>query len=206
MIQKYSATETEATPAVAGTSKPTTRTLKIFKVLVLLTLSELLNLRVFKIAAQTKKEAKKLASEMIRRLDSDQIEAISANALEVEEGTNAIELIDVYEMLYDIPGPGWTRAEIESDDLAKLVEQAAAQLKHSSEQAEPAKANNITSIRRRFDAMTPDQHARMKRNLLRLAKSGAPRPEANSLEGYAFARYTTATPGRCSFEKGVELN
>jgi hypothetical protein len=62
------------------------------------------------------------------------------------------------------------------------------------------KANATTDIIEQFDTMTAKQHARMKRKLLHLAHSGADKPEADTLEGYALAQYTTANLG------GVELN
>ena len=164
--------------------RPTTLTLKIFKVLVLLTFSELLTLRVFKIAAQNKTEAKKLAAKMVRRLNSDQIEAMSTDAREPDEGIKAVELVDVYPMGFDIPGAAWTRAAIESDDLAGLAEKAA------------AKTSADSGIMRRFDNMTPDEHAAMKRKLVRLAEVGAETPDADTLEGYALAQYSAKTPKR----------
>jgi hypothetical protein len=78
--------------------------------------------------------------------------------------------------------------------------------KPSSEQAEAANSTNITTIRQQFNAMTPTQHAGMKRKLLNLATSGAARPHANTLEGFALAQYTTPNLSRCSSKRGMELN
>ena len=109
------------------------------------------------------------------------------------------EILDVWKTR-DIPGHAWTRAEIESEDFDALVNQVATQLENGNEQSEGAtgqmkKANATTDIIEQFDTMTAKQHARMKRRLLHLAESGADKPEADTLEGYALAQYTTANLG-----------
>ena len=43
-----------------------------------------------------------------------------------------------------------------------------------------------------FDAMTPADHETMKERLKELARVSAPKPEADTLEGYALRQYTTA--------------
>ena len=47
------------------------------------------------------------------------------------------------------------------------------------------------SVAEQFAALTPKDHDEMKTRLLNLAKSGAPRPAADTREGYALAQYTT---------------
>ena len=116
-------------------SKPTTRTQKMFKVLVLENESAgAPNLRVFKILATTRMEAKKLAAEMVGQLDSGQIEAISLDAHDAGENIGTVEIVDVYDSFYDIPGHAWTRAELESETFDALVNQVAAELDNGNEQ------------------------------------------------------------------------
>ena len=119
-------------------SKPTTRTQKMFKGLVLENESAgAPNLRVFKILATTRMEAKKLAAEMVGQLDSGQIEAISLDAHDAGENIGTVEIVDVYDSFYDIPGHAWTRAELESETFDALVNQVAAQLGNGNEQPLP---------------------------------------------------------------------
>ena len=136
MRAQLTKTNTESTPAVD--SKPTTRTQKMFKVLVLENESAgAPNLRVFKILATTRMEAKKLAAEMVGQLDSGQIEAISLDAHDAGENIGTVEIVDVYDSFYDIPGHAWTRAELESETFDALVNQVAAQLGNGNEQPLP---------------------------------------------------------------------
>ena len=133
MRAQLTKTNTESTPAVD--SKPTTRTQKMFKVLVLENESAgAPNLRVFKILATTRMEAKKLAAEMVGQLDSGQIEAISLDAHDAGENIGTVEIVDVYDSFYDIPGHAWTRAELESETFDALVNQVAAELDNGNEQ------------------------------------------------------------------------
>jgi hypothetical protein len=184
-IKEDTTETTDSMPTtLAVDSTPTTPTLKIFKVLVLFNPSQWPNLRVFKIAAHTKTEAKTLAVELMRRLNGEQIEAISADAREAYEKTTPVELVDVSETHHHIPGVAWTSAAIESDDLAGLVEKA------------EAKKDADNCIIWSFARMRPDEHAAMKRKLVRLAEVGADKPDIDTLEGYALAQYSARCPKR----------
>jgi hypothetical protein len=46
-------------------------------------------------------------------------------------------------------------------------------------------------LKKKFDAMTEAQHKAMEMSLLKLAKSGVPKPDPNTMEGYALLQYTT---------------
>jgi hypothetical protein len=215
MRNKYSATETESTPAVEVDSKqqPSTVTKKTKTHRVLMVLAqwgEQAALRILDVQATGIREANSLASELLRRLEPAQLEAITVDPHDLGYDFTDPEIFDVWE-IRDISRHAWTRAEIESEQFDAVASHVAAQLKKGSEQSEVAtgqmkKANATTDIIEKFDTMTAKQHASMKRKLLTLAKSGAARPHAKTLEGFALAQYTTPNPGRCSSKRGVELN
>jgi hypothetical protein len=54
-------------------------------------------------------------------------------------------------------------------------------------------ASSLTEF---FNTMSPALHRAMKLQLLKLAEGGAPRPKANTIEGYALRQYTTQPNGK----------
>jgi hypothetical protein len=123
--------------SVAVDSKPQTpitKKTRIFKVLAIHSQwGEQASVRVFKIAANGMWDARNLARTMVCRLGIDQIEAISIDAHDVGEGIEDVEVFDVYEVRYDIPGHVWTREQIDSDDLDALIEQVASESEEATE-------------------------------------------------------------------------
>jgi len=135
--QNTNATPTESMPtSVAVESKPqppANKKIKIFKVLTIHSeWGEQPSLRLFKIAANGIRDARNLARTMVYRLDYE-LETISSDAQEVGEGMEGVEIFDVYEARYDIPGHVWTREQIDSDDLDILVERVASESEEATE-------------------------------------------------------------------------
>ena len=90
-------------------------------------------LRILDVQATGKREAKALASDLLRNLDLEQIDSITVDAHELGYDLSDPEILDVWKTR-DIPSHAWTRAEIESEDFCALVNQAAAQLANGDEQ------------------------------------------------------------------------
>ena len=126
---------TPITVAVASKPKPSrAKKTSFFKVLTVLSdYGENASLRVFKIAAANRRDAKDLAAAMTARLTPEQIEAISVDACDADEVIEPVKVVDVYKMHYDTPGQVWTREQVESDDLDALVERAELEVNASDE-------------------------------------------------------------------------
>jgi hypothetical protein len=129
---------TEPTPAAAVDFKqqPLTPAKKTKTHRVLMVYSqwgEQAALRILDVEATGKREAKALASDLLCRLEPDQIDAVTLEAHELGYDFSDPEILDVWKTR-DSPGHAWTRAEIESENVDALVNQAAAQLENGNEQ------------------------------------------------------------------------
>ena len=89
--------------------------------------SDQTTLRILDVEATGIREAKDLASDLLRRLEPNQLEAVTLEAHELGYDFADPEILDVWKTR-DIPRHAWTRTEIEADNLDALVNQAAAQL------------------------------------------------------------------------------
>ena len=93
-------------------------------------------LHILDVEATGIRKAKALASDLLRRLEPDQLEAVTVDPHELGYDFTDPEILDVWESR-DIPGHAWTRAEIESEDFDALVNQVATQLENGNEQPLP---------------------------------------------------------------------
>ena len=130
------ATETESTPAVDSKQQPSTPAKKTKTHRVLMVFSQWgkkATLRILDVEATGIREAKALASDLLRRLEPDQLEAVTVDPHDLGYDFSDPEILDVWKTR-DIPRHAWTRTEIEADNLDALVNQAAAQLENGNEQ------------------------------------------------------------------------
>lgn len=86
-------------------------------------------------------EANALASDLLRRLEPDQLEAVTVDPHDLGYDFSDPEILDVWKTR-DIPGHAWTRAEIESEDFDALVNQVAARLESECGDEELMEASN----------------------------------------------------------------
>src|ERR1035437_5072387 len=136
MKKKYNDTETEPTPALAvdhPKPKPSKKT-KTHRVLMAYSQwGEQAALRILDVQGTGIREAKALASDLLRRMEPDQLEAVTVEPHDLGYDFSDPEILDVWKTR-DIPRHAWTRTEIEADNLDALVNQAAAQLENGNEQ------------------------------------------------------------------------
>ena len=84
-------------------------------------------LHILDVEATGIRKAKALASDLLRRLEPDQLEAVTVDPHELGYDFSAPEILDVWKTR-DIPGHAWTRAEVESETFDALVNQVGTQL------------------------------------------------------------------------------
>jgi hypothetical protein len=87
--------------------------------------------------------AKALASDLLRRMEPDQLEPVTVDPHELGYDFSDPEILDVWKTR-EIPGHAWTRAEIESKNFDAVVNQVATQLENGNEQPvlQPMEASN----------------------------------------------------------------
>jgi hypothetical protein len=87
--------------------------------------AKMASIRALNVAAMTTRDAGKIASDLLSRLEPEQIEEITFDAQEVGDPIEEPRIEDVWQIRSDDLGHRWTREKIESDNFTELVKKIA---------------------------------------------------------------------------------